>query len=165
MLKTPESPQFNGIENPEYLTQEGLEHLEKELEELKNKRQEIASRIAEARSLGDITENAEYQSAKDDQLMNEEEIAEKEKIWSCAVIITKEHTADIRLGSSFSLKKEGGDEEEKYSLVGSEEADPLDGKISHESPLGSALIGKKKGEVVEVFTPGGKVIYTISDVG
>ena len=163
-MLTPESPQqFN---NPEYLSQEGIKRLEKELEELKGqRRQEIADRLEYAKSLGDLSENAEYQSAKDEQSMNEFRIAELEDILSRAVIIEKERSADVQLGSSVSVKREDSQEVEKYSIVGPEEADSLGGKISHESPLGRSLLGKKKGENVEVLTPNGKINYTIIDVG
>ncbi len=162
-MQTPES-QFN---NPEYLSQEGLEKLKKELEELtKVRRFEFAAKIENAREQGDISENAEYEIAKEEQLRNEARIAEIEDILSRAVLIFKERGGVyVRLGSSFSLKKEGGDAIDKYFLVGPEEADSLAGKISHESPLGVALLGRKKGEKVQVLTPNGKINYTIIDVG
>jgi len=167
-MRSPEF-QFNKAEdlaeNPEYLSREGFDELQKEMEELKTKRrQEIADRLEYAKSLGDITENTEYQSAKDDQISNEIRIAEIEDILSRAVLISKEHGANIQLGSVISIKKEGDDAVNKYSLVGAEEANPMDGKISNESPLGSSLIGKKKGDTIEVLTPNGKIIYTIIDV-
>ena len=168
-MRSPEF-QFNKLEevlgNPEYLSQEGFNELQKELEDLKTrKRQEIADRLEYAKGLGDLTENAEYQSAKDDQISNESRIAELEDILSRAVLISKEHGPNIQLGSTVSLKREGNDTLEKYFLIGPEEADPMDGKISNESPLGSGLIGKKKGDNVEVLTPNGKIKYTIIDVG
>ncbi len=139
--------------------------MQKELEELKTKRrQEIADRLEYAKSLGDLTENTEYQSAKDDQISNESRIAEIEDILSRAVLISKEHGPNIQLGSVISIKKEGDDAVNKYSLVGAEEANPMDGKISNESPLGSSLIGKKKGDTIDVLTPKGKITYTIIDV-
>ena len=160
---TPESPQVN---NPEYLSQEGIKRLEKELDELKNlRRQEIAERLEYAKSLGDLSENTEYESAKEEQLMNESRIAELDDILSRAVIIKKEHSVNVQLGSTVSVKREGSEGTEKYSIVGPEEADSLGGKISHESPLGRSLLGKKKGENIEVLTPNGKINYTIIDVG
>ncbi len=163
-MLTSESPKFN--KDMEYLSKEGFESLQKELEELKMaRRQEIADRLEYAKRLGDLSENAEYQSAKEEWAMNEGRIAEIEDILSRAVIIEKEHSADVQLGSSVSLKRSGSEEIENYSLVGSEEADSMSGKISYESPLGSALIGKKKGSKVEVLTPNGKINYTIIDVG
>ncbi len=167
-MRSPEF-QFNKAEdlaeNSEYLSSEGFDELQKELEDLKTKRrQEIADRLEYAKSLGDLTENTEYQSAEDDQISNESRIAEIEDILSRAVLISKEHGANIQLGSVISIKKEGDDAVNKYSLVGAEEANPMDGKISNESPLGSSLIGKKKGDTIEVLTPNGKIIYTIIDV-
>ncbi|MDP3051888.1 MAG: transcription elongation factor GreA [bacterium] len=167
-MRSPEF-QFNKAEdlaeNSEYLSSEGFDGLQKELEELKIKRrQEIADRLEYAKSLGDLTENTEYQSAKDDQISNEIRIAEIEDILSRAVLISKEHGANIQLGSVISIKKESNDAVNKYSLVGAEEADPMEGKISNESPLGSSLIGKKKGDTIEVITPKGKITYTIIDV-
>ena len=161
-MQTPEF-QFN---NAEYLTAEGLNRLKKELDERRERRQEIIKHIEFAREQGDLTENTEYDSAKNEQGENESRILGIEDILSRAVIISKkEKTADIRLCSSVSLQKEGSDEIEKYFLVGSEEADPLAGKISHESPLGAMLLGKKKGENIKVLTPNGKINYTIIDVG
>jgi transcription elongation factor GreA len=164
-MQTPES-QFNNVNNPEYLTIEGLDKLKKELEERRERRQEIVKHIEFAREQGDLTENTEYDSAKNEQGENESRIMDIEDILSRAVIISKkEKTADIRLCSLVSLQKEGSEEIEKYSLVGSEEADPLAGKISHESPLGASLLGKRKGENIKVLTPNGKITYTIIDVG
>ena len=162
-MQTPES-QFN---NPEYLPAEGYEELKKELDELENQRlPEIAKLLEETRSDGDLAENAAYQSVKDKQGILEEERAKKIDILSRAVIISKEKRSEnIQLGSTVSLKKDNTDEIEKYSLIGAEEADPLKGKISNESPLGSALIGRKKGEKINVLTPNGKINYTIIDVG
>ena len=162
-MKTPES-QFN---NPEYLSQEGLEKLKKEFEELtKSRRFELSKKIENALAQGDLSENAEYEIAKEEQLRNEVRIAEIEDILSRAVLILKESGGIyVRLGSSVFLKKEGSDVIDKYSLVGPKEADSLAGKISHESPLGVALLGRKKGEKVQVLTPNGKINYTIIDVG
>lgn len=155
--------QFN---NPEYLTAEGLDKMKNELNERRERRYEIVKHIEFAREQGDLTENTEYDSAKNEQGENESRIIEIEDILSRLVIISKkEKTADIRLCSLVSLQKEGSDEIEKYFLVGSEEADPLAGKISHESPLGASLLGKKKGENIKVITPNGKINYTIIDVG
>ncbi len=160
-MKTPEFK----FDDSEYLSREGFENLQKELDELKNKRRkEIADRIEYAKSLGDISENAEYQSAKENQWENESRIAELEDKLSRAKIISKEAGAEIQLGSFISIKKDKGEEIENYSLVGSEEADPLAGRISYESPTGAALLGREKGQTVEVLTPNGKIRYTIIDV-
>ncbi len=149
-----------------YLTVEGLEKLKKEFDERKQLRQEIAKRIEFARGQGDISENSEYDTAKNEQGENESRLIEIEDILGRAEIISKkEKSASIQFCSSVSLKKEGSDEIEKYLLVGAEEADPLSGKISHESPLGQTLLGKKKGDIIKVFTPKGKINYNIIDVG
>jgi transcription elongation factor GreA len=160
-MQTPES-QFD---NPEYLTQKGLEELNGELEERKERRSEIAEKIESAREQGDLTENTEYDSAKNEQGENESRIMEIEDILRRAVIISKESKGIIQLGSSVRLQKDGSDVPEDYFLVGPEEANPLEGKISNESPLGSSIIGKKKGESVKILTPNGKINYTIIDVG
>ncbi len=162
-MNTSES-QFN---NPAYLTQEGLENLKKELEYLtKVRRFELAKKIEDARAQGDLSENAEYDIAKEEQARNEDRRIEIEDILSRVVIISKESGGTyVKLGSSFSLKKEGSDEINKYFLVGKDEADSLEGKISNESPLGHALLGRKKGEKVRAITPSGEINYTIIDVG
>jgi len=160
-MQTPESQQF---ENPVYLTSEGLEELKKELEERKQRRQEIIKNIEAARGQGDLTENSEYDSAKNEQGENESRILELEDILRRAVIISKESKGNIQLGSLVRLMREGSNSPEEYLIVGPEEANPLEGKISNESPLGGALIGKKKGESVKIFTPNGKINYTIIDV-
>ncbi len=98
-------------------------------------------------------------------MINESRIAEIEDILSRAVIIAKETGVEIRLGSLVFVKKDKSDQAEKYYIVGSEEANPIKGKISYESPLGNALLGRKKGENVRVLTPNGKIKYTIIDVG
>lgn len=150
----------------EYLSADGFKVLEEKLNCLrKQRRQEIADRLEYAKSMGDLTENAEYQTAKEEQLINESRIAEIEDILSRAVIIAKETGVEIRLGSLVFVKKDKSDQAEKYYIVGSEEANPIKGKISYESPLGNALLGRKKGENVRVLTPNGKIKYTIIDVG
>jgi transcription elongation factor GreA len=160
-MQTPES-QFD---NPEYLTQKGLEELNGELEERKKRRSEIAKKIESAREQGDLMENTEYDSAKNEQGENESRIMEIEDILRRAVIISKENKSSVQLGSSVRLQKDASDIPEDYFLVGPEEANPSEGKISNESPLGSALIGKKKGENVKILTQNGKINYTIIDVG
>lgn len=152
------------FDNPEYLTAEGLKELTIELEERKQNRQEIAKLIESAREQGDLTENTEYSSAKDKQGENEGRIMKIEDIIRRAVIISKEGGSDIRLGSSVRLQKEGSNTVEEYFLVGSEEANPEEGKISHESPLGNALLKKTKGLSIKITTPKGEINYTIIDV-
>lgn len=165
-MRSAESSQEFNVEEPVYLTSEGLEELKKELEEI-NKNIPITSKAVEdAKAEGDISENAAYAIAKEQLQELIDKKGEIESDLSRAVVITKEYTADIRLGSSVSLKKEGNDEEEKYTVVGPEEPDLLaGGKISDKSPLGLALLGHKKGDKVEYLAPSGKITYTITDVG
>lgn len=157
------SPEQN-FDDLEYLSKEGFEHLQKEREDRMTRRLDIAGRIEYAKSLGDISENTEYQSAKDEQWRNESRIAELEDILSRAKLISKGKSSRVQLGSLVSIKKGQSEEAENYFIVGREEADPLSGKISHESPIGGALLGRKKGEIVEVITPNGKISYNIIDV-
>ncbi len=145
----------------EYFSEEGLEKLKQELEELKTvKRHEIAARLEHAKSLGDLSENAEYQEAKEEQSLLESQIVEIEEVLRNAVIIKKDaHSSLVQVGSTVGVASEHG--EETFTIVGSEEADPKAGKISNESPLGKTFLGHKVGEKVEVKTPGGIVHYSI----
>ncbi len=148
----------------EYLSAEGLEKLKQELRELKTKkRQEIALRLEHAKSLGDLSENAEYQETKEEQSFVEAEIAELEERVQSAMIIKKDSKSDrVAVGSTVAVTSERG--EETYMIVGFEESDPLRGKISNESPLGTAFLGRRVGDAVEVRTPGGAVTYTIVEI-
>ncbi len=144
----------------QYISAEGLEQLKKELEELKKRRQEIAKRLEEAKNLGDLSENAEYQEAREDQAFNEGKIVELTQMVRDAVIINKIKNTDVvRVGSTVEVKSDNGPQ--SFTIVGSEEASPLEGKISNESPLGKCFLGKKKGEEVIAETPRGKVKYRI----
>jgi transcription elongation factor GreA len=155
----------NGIGNSEYLSQQGFERLKKELTNLKSKRRkEIAERLEYAKSLGDLAENAEYQEAKEEQQALEARIAELEDILNRAVLISHPETSAIDLGSTVKARKEGVLNEETYFIVGSEEADPSSNRISNESPLGRALLGKKKGDTVNVQTPRGEIKYHIVEI-
>ena len=147
--------------NQTYLSPEGIETLKKELQELKTKkRQEIARRLQEAKDLGDLSENAEYFEAKEAQSLNENRIAELEELLKNAVVIkTPSAEGVVRIGSTIETKSNSNTE--VFSLVGSAEAKPQEGKISNESPLGRAFLGKKAGDEVEVKTPGGIVKYKI----
>lgn len=149
----------------EYFSEEGLARLKEELEELKTtKRHEIAARLEHAKSLGDLSENAEYQEAKEEQSLLESRIVELEEIVRNAVIIKKDATSHlVQIGSTVKVKSDAG--EETYTIVGSEEADPKAGKISNESPLGKAFLGHKAGEKIEVKTPGGTYFYSIVQIG
>ena len=148
----------------EYLSQEGLEKLKTELHDLKTKkRQEIAARLEHAKTLGDLSENAEYQETKEEQTLVEQRIAELEERVRNAVVMEKQAKSDmVRVGSTVVVTSDQG--EETYMIVGSEEADPGRGKISNESPLGKAFLGKKIGERVEVRTPRGTAKYRIAEI-
>lgn len=143
----------------EYLTKEKFDELKKELDYLKTtSRKEIAESLEYARSLGDLSENAEYQEARNLQTATEERIVKLESILKSASIVTdKNLTDEVSLGSSVSIQKEGEKDIHEYQVVGTEEADMHERKISHLSPLGEAMMGKKKGEVFSFATPNGKM--------
>ena len=133
------------------------------LEELKVKRQEIAKRIEEAKALGDLSENTEYLQAKDAQSFNEGKILELEEILRDAVLIDKSGTnARVSIGDTVEVR--GGGEKQVFTIVGSEEANPAQGRISNESPLGHAFLGREPGETIEVETPRGKAAYKIISI-
>ncbi|KKQ57275.1 MAG: Transcription elongation factor GreA, partial [Microgenomates group bacterium GW2011_GWC1_38_14] len=142
----------------EYLTKEKLDELTRELDFLKTgRRKEIAEKLEFAKSLGDLSENAEYQEAREDQAATEERILKLQNILSGAIIITKKKGDDVlRIGSTVIVEREGEKQSRQYQIVGSEEADMAGGKISNKSPIGEALLGKAKGETVVFDTPGGK---------
>jgi transcription elongation factor GreA len=140
------------------LTPEGLEKLKSDLEYLQSdKRREVAARIKEAREFGDIMENSEYDDAKNEQAMLEAKIAQlEEKLRSASVIDAKDLGTDqVRVGSIVHVKDEKSGKSVKYSIVGSAEANPAENRLSNESPVGKALIGHKRNEVVEVSVPRG----------
>lgn len=141
----------------DYLTKEGLEQIKRELEELRTvKRAEIASRLKEAASFGDLSENAEYVEAKEAEAFLEtrvEELAETLRNYRVVDTVKKKTRESIEIGCAVEV--ESGSEKRIYQLVGKEEADPLIGKVSANSPIGRALMGKKEGEFCEVFTPNG----------
>lgn len=147
-----------------HLTKEGVTELEKELELLKSQRTSVAERIKTAREFGDLAENAEYSSAREEQNKAEGRIAEIENILSSVEVIAKpKGDSKVQLGSSVKLKGEAGKTKE-FKVVGTVEADPLNGKISDESPIGQALLGKKLGETVEIKTPAGTDEYKVTDI-
>ena len=149
------------------LTQEGFENLEKELEYLKTeKRAEIAERIKIALGFGDLSENSEYDEAKSAQAANEDKIAELENKVRYAKIIddTEIDTKTVQVGNTVKLWDEEFDEEVVYTIVGSTEADLLQNRISNESPIGMALLGAKKNEIVEVQAPVGVTKYKILSI-
>lgn len=146
------------------LTAAGKLDLEKELEELKSRRGEVAQRIADARDYGDISENSEYAEARNEQGQVESRIAEIEDILRNASIIKSKASSTVIVGSTVALHT-GKGKKVQYTIVGSVEADPLEGKISNESPIGQALMGKKMGEKVDITTPSGQVSYEIASIG
>ena len=145
------------------LTAEGLQILEDELEDLKvNRRKEVSQKIKEAREQGDLSENAEYDAAKDEQRDIEARIEEIEKILKNAEVVTEEgDTKSINIGWTVKLLDIEFDEEVEYKIVGSTEANSLKGKISNESPVGKAIIGHKAGQTVTVETEAGEFKYKI----
>ncbi len=145
------------------ITTEGKHDLTAELEELKSSRGAIAEKIAAARELGDLSENADYDAAREQQGQAETRIAEIEDILLNAVIIKPQKSSKVVVGSKVELKV--GSKKVSYLLVGPVEADPANGKISDQSPIGKALLGKKAGESVEITTPKGKSKYTIEKIG
>jgi len=148
-----------------FITKEGLEKLKNELKTLKTvKRKQVIAKIQEAREHGDLTENAEYTNAKEEQAMIEDKITELEEIIKHSVIIDKIHKKSkfVRVGSTIKVKF--GDNYKVYTIVGHTEANPGIGKISNESPIGQAFLGKKKGDIVEIKVPAGKVRYQIIEI-
>ena len=146
----------------QYLTSEKRAELEKELDFLKtDKRKEIAEHLEYSKKLGDLSENAEYHQAREEQALAEDRIARLESLLKNALMIGEGGKEVITIGSTFRLQKDGDNKSYIYTIVGSEEADMTHGKISNISPLGSALLGHKKGDMVKVVTPKGTVEYTI----
>ena len=152
--------------NKEYLTQARFEELQHELKSLKfDKRKEIADELEFAKSLGDLSENAEYHEAREAQAALEDRISQLESILASAEIVSthKSDTADI--GSKVTVQKKGEKETRVYIIVGSEEIDTAAGKVSFKSPIGQALFGKKKGEEFIVQTPTKEVEYSVVSIG
>ncbi|HET7266393.1 MAG TPA: transcription elongation factor GreA [bacterium] len=148
------------------LTPEGLRKLEEELEFLKTvKRKEVAERIKQAKEFGDLSENSEYEDAKNDQAFTEGRILTLEGMLRNAKVINNHDVRSdvVSIGSTLKLQDESG-EEWTFTIVGSPEADPAHDKISNESPVGRALLGKRKGETVTVQAPAGQVKYTIKGI-
>jgi len=146
-----------------FVTPQGLDDLKEELIELKKKRQEIAKSIEEAKQLGDLSENASYTEALDSQSFNEGRIAEVEELIRNAAIISKQFTETVELGATVEAEGEDGSKK-TLTIVGSQEADPGQGKISNESPVGKAFLGHHKNDRVEVKTPKGMVAYKIVSI-
>lgn len=142
--------------NTVYLTQEGLDNLKKELDELINvRRPENVQAIKEARALGDLSENAEYDAARNEQAVIEARIKQLEKMLENASIITEVSTDTVSIGNTVKIKYIDDDEEDEYQIVGSQEADPFESRISNESPIAQALFDHKVGDVVTVDSPNG----------
>lgn len=147
-----------------HLTQSGVDELKAELTELTGLRSQIADRIKTAREFGDLSENMEYSAARQDQERNEARISEIEHILANVQVITApKNDSKVVLGSTVELKSTAG-KTKQFQVVGTVEADPLNGKISDESPIGQALIGKKEGQEVEIKTPADTTTYTIVDI-
>ncbi|MFZ5854754.1 MAG: transcription elongation factor GreA [Chloroflexota bacterium] len=149
---------------PIYLSREGLERARAELEELINvRRPEVAARIHDAKEHGDLNENAEYEDAKNEQAFVEGRIQALEALIKNATIIDDNHSSDhVQIGSTVVVRSPNG--EERFTIVGSAEARPNEGRISNESPVGRALLGKKKGDKVLVRVPAGDFTYTIVSI-
>jgi transcription elongation factor GreA len=146
---------------PSYLSKDGLTKLRDELEELRQvRRPEIAARIADAKEHGDLTENAEYEDAKNEQAFVEGRIQSLEGLIKNAILIDENHSTDhVQIGSTVEIESTEG--RERYTIVGSAEASPRDGRISNESPVGRALIGRRKGDKIVIVVPDGDSTYTI----
>jgi transcription elongation factor GreA len=152
------------VSKPVPLTREGLAKLERELDYLRTvRRQEVADRIHQAKELASTQNNAEYDDAKNEQAFVEGRILTLEKMVQNAVIIEERHSSRVELGSKVSVVTADG-KEEHYTIVGSAEASPKDGRISNESPVGRALLGKSVGEEVQVQVPAGVLRLTITAI-
>ena len=150
-----------------FFTPEGLEKIENEIEYLKTvRRKEVSERIKVALGYGDLSENSEYDEAKNEQAQVEERIAKLEMMVRNAKIIDEKdlNTDVVNIGSNVKVRELETMEEDEYTIVGSAEADPLEGKISNESPVGSRLIGNRVGDVVEVEVPDGIIKYEICGI-
>ncbi len=149
----------------EYLTQENKETLEAELKELTTvKRKEVIASIEYAKRLGDLSENAEYHIAREEQGRLEERIGIIENVLKHAIVVSRQTDGTVDVGSTVVIKKGDEGNTRTFILVGSEETDMLSGKISYKSPIGAALYGKKKGDTVTVSTPKGDMDYSIVSV-
>ena len=149
----------------QYLTKEKFAEFTKELEFLRHeRRKEVASDLEYAKKLGDLSENAEYQQAREEQAAVEGRISHLEQVLKTAIIMDERHSDTVGIGSTVHVQKEGDSKAQVYKIVGSEEADTALGKISNLSPIGVALIGKKKGEKFSINTPKGKSSYTLISI-
>jgi len=152
-------------EQKTYLSKEKYKELIDELDFLKTKRRkEIAEKLEYAKSLGDLSENAEYHEAREDQANTERRIVDLEILLKDVEVVKKHHSEEVEIGSVAIVQKEGEKEKRTYQIVGSAEADSAKGKISNVSPLGEALMGRKKGEIASFQIPAGEVKYKIIDI-
>ena len=148
-----------------YLTSEGYLEIEEELDHLKNERRpEVIKALKDARALGDLSENADYDAARAEQAQIEGRILELEKILENAEIIENNNSGKVSLGSTVVISYEDDDENEEYRIVGSKEADPSDNKISNESPIAKAIMNAKAGDICEVESPNGSYTIVLKDV-
>jgi transcription elongation factor GreA len=153
------------MEEKEYLTKERHKVLSEELDYLrKTKRREVAEQLEYAKSLGDLSENAEYHEARDMQGIIEDRIQKLEAILKNAVIVSSHHTEAVAVGSEVTVTKNGDKDERTYTIVGGEESDLAFGKISVHSPFGEAVMGKKKGESFTYSAPSGPITYKIISI-
>jgi transcription elongation factor GreA len=166
-MKNQKHARANDAEKETILTREGLRKLEEELEHLKGiRRKEVAERIKLAKEFGDLAENAEYDDAKNEQAFIEGRILQIEQMLRSARVIDDAAVAGdvVSVGATVRLKDVAAGGELTYTIVGSAEADPLADRISNESPVGRALLGRKKGETITVRVPAGTLTYTILDI-
>ena len=148
-----------------YLTQEGLDELKKELDHLKfEKRPEVINALKDARALGDLSENAEYDAARQEQAIVEGRIAELEVMIENAVVIEKKSTDEVAIGTKVKIEYVDDKETDEYSIVGSKEADPFLNKISNESPIAQAIMGLKVGDIAHVSSPNGQYDVKILEI-
>lgn len=151
--------------NTVYLTQEGLDNLKKELDDLINvRRPENVQAIKEARALGDLSENAEYDAARNEQTVIEARIKQLEKMLENVSIISDVSTDSVSIGNTVTIKYVDDDEEDEYKIVGSQEADPFESRISNESPIAQALFDHKVGDIVTVESPNGSYQVEITAI-
>lgn len=153
------------MQETQYLTKEKFAELKTEVEQLRNvRRKEVAESLEYAKKLGDLSENAEYHEAREEQAKVEDRISHLEMVLKTATILNEKHSSTVSIGSTVVAQKEGEKENKKFMIVGSEEVDTVNGKLSNHSPIGAALMGKTKGDTITVTTPKGKVVYKIIDV-
>ena len=151
--------------NADYLSKEKFSELQKELDDLKmNQRKVVAERLEFAKSLGDLAENAEYHAAREEQSEIEDRINQLEMLLKTSEIVSVHHSSVVEIGSTLTVEKVANGTKTKLTIVGSEETDTASGKISGQSPMGTALLGKKKGEEATVLTPKGAVAYRVVSV-